>query len=194
MPSLVKSILGCQKVNAFMKEHPVGLTRLEQGENLEENQKNLRQITERFFQAIVGSSSEFPPQLRSVCHCLYQVRCSPTSLSLPLQSPSRLCLNHQAAYSAFLLSCVCHISSSCLLHSLRHPNAFQIAAFYSANINPLLYWTCQHSFFLVCFLQKHRYLYVHFDSFSIIYPSKHRPLTFVNNLSIRMPIWWLIHS
>lgn len=48
-------------------------TRLEQGENLEENQRNLRQITERFFQAIIGSSSEFPPQLRSVCHCLYQV-------------------------------------------------------------------------------------------------------------------------
>ncbi|XP_041795938.1 neurofibromin isoform X3 [Chelmon rostratus] len=48
-------------------------TRLEQGENLEENQRNLLQITERFFQAIIGSSSEFPPQLRSVCHCLYQV-------------------------------------------------------------------------------------------------------------------------
>ncbi|XP_053279341.1 neurofibromin isoform X6 [Pleuronectes platessa] len=48
-------------------------TRLEQVENLEENQRNLLQITERFFQAIIGSSSEFPPQLRSVCHCLYQV-------------------------------------------------------------------------------------------------------------------------
>uniref|UniRef100_A0A3P9ATN2 Neurofibromin 1 n=1 Tax=Maylandia zebra TaxID=106582 RepID=A0A3P9ATN2_9CICH len=48
-------------------------TRLEQGENLEENQRNLLQITERFFQAIISSSGEFPPQLRSVCHCLYQV-------------------------------------------------------------------------------------------------------------------------
>ncbi|XP_016516898.1 neurofibromin isoform X3 [Poecilia formosa] len=48
-------------------------TRLEHGENLEENQRNLLQITERFFQAIIGSSSDFPPQLRSVCHCLYQV-------------------------------------------------------------------------------------------------------------------------
>lgn len=47
--------------------------RLEQGENLEENQRNLLQITERFFQAIISSSGEFPPQLRSVCHCLYQV-------------------------------------------------------------------------------------------------------------------------
>uniref|UniRef100_A0A3Q2GEA2 Neurofibromin 1a n=1 Tax=Cyprinodon variegatus TaxID=28743 RepID=A0A3Q2GEA2_CYPVA len=48
-------------------------TRLEHGENLEDNQRNLLQITERFFQAIIGSSSDFPPQLRSVCHCLYQV-------------------------------------------------------------------------------------------------------------------------
>uniref|UniRef100_A0A3Q2XZV9 Neurofibromin 1 n=1 Tax=Hippocampus comes TaxID=109280 RepID=A0A3Q2XZV9_HIPCM len=51
----------------------VDSTRLEQGENLEDNQRNLLQITERFFHAIIGSSSEFPPQLRSVCHCLYQV-------------------------------------------------------------------------------------------------------------------------
>ncbi|XP_022522707.1 neurofibromin isoform X3 [Astyanax mexicanus] len=48
-------------------------TRLEQTENLEENQRNLLQITDRFFLAIINSSSEFPPQLRSVCHCLYQV-------------------------------------------------------------------------------------------------------------------------
>ncbi|RXN07553.1 neurofibromin isoform X2 [Labeo rohita] len=46
---------------------------LEQTENLEENQKNLLQITDRFFLAIINSSTEFPPQLRSVCHCLYQV-------------------------------------------------------------------------------------------------------------------------
>ncbi|KAM6933556.1 neurofibromin-like isoform 2-T2 [Xenentodon cancila] len=50
-------------------------TRLEHSENLEENQRNLLQITDRFFQAIIGSSSEFPPQLRSVCHCLYQATC-----------------------------------------------------------------------------------------------------------------------
>ncbi|MCJ8740134.1 hypothetical protein PDJAM_G00055250 [Pangasius djambal] len=48
-------------------------TRLEPSENLEENQRNLLQITDRFFLAIINSSSEFPPQLRSVCHCLYQV-------------------------------------------------------------------------------------------------------------------------
>ncbi|XP_068507377.1 neurofibromin isoform X8 [Syngnathus scovelli] len=53
----------------------VDSTRLEQGENLEDNQRNLLQITECFFHAIIGSSSEFPPQLRSVCHCLYQATC-----------------------------------------------------------------------------------------------------------------------
>nr|AAA59923.1 neurofibromatosis protein type 1 [Homo sapiens] len=48
-------------------------TRLEPSESLEENQRNLLQMTEKFFHAIISSSSEFPPQLRSVCHCLYQV-------------------------------------------------------------------------------------------------------------------------
>ncbi|KAK2507315.1 hypothetical protein MC885_002073, partial [Smutsia gigantea] len=32
-------------------------------------------MTEKFFHAIISSSSEFPPQLRSVCHCLYQATC-----------------------------------------------------------------------------------------------------------------------
>eukprot|EP00063_Salmo_salar_P043838 XP_014018673.1 PREDICTED: neurofibromin-like isoform X9 [Salmo salar] len=53
----------------------VDTTRLEQSENLDENQRNLLQITDRFFLAIINSSSEFPPQLRSVCHCLYQATC-----------------------------------------------------------------------------------------------------------------------
>ncbi|OXB59640.1 hypothetical protein ASZ78_016531 [Callipepla squamata] len=48
-------------------------TRLEPTESLEENQRSLLQMTEKFFHAIINSSSEFPPQLRSVCHCLYQV-------------------------------------------------------------------------------------------------------------------------
>lgn len=67
---------------------PVCPARLEQGENLEENQGNLRQITGRFFQAIIGSSSEFPPQLRSVCHCLYQVRPRPLPLTSALVTSS----------------------------------------------------------------------------------------------------------
>uniref|UniRef100_A0A8D2N5L6 Neurofibromin n=1 Tax=Zonotrichia albicollis TaxID=44394 RepID=A0A8D2N5L6_ZONAL len=48
-------------------------TRFEIQESLEENQRSLLQMTDKFFQAIINSSSEFPPQLRSVCHCLYQV-------------------------------------------------------------------------------------------------------------------------
>ncbi|KAJ6657871.1 hypothetical protein lerEdw1_001791 [Lerista edwardsae] len=48
-------------------------TRLESSESLEDNQRSLLQMTEKFFHAIITSSAEFPPQLRSVCHCLYQV-------------------------------------------------------------------------------------------------------------------------
>uniref|UniRef100_A0A8D2N3X6 Neurofibromin n=1 Tax=Zonotrichia albicollis TaxID=44394 RepID=A0A8D2N3X6_ZONAL len=50
-------------------------TRFEIQESLEENQRSLLQMTDKFFQAIINSSSEFPPQLRSVCHCLYQATC-----------------------------------------------------------------------------------------------------------------------
>ncbi|XP_047661070.1 neurofibromin isoform X2 [Tachysurus fulvidraco] len=47
-------------------------TRLDHSELLEENQRSLLNMTNRFFLAIITSSSEFPPQLRSVCHCLFQ--------------------------------------------------------------------------------------------------------------------------
>nr|XP_060613045.1 neurofibromin isoform X1 [Anolis sagrei ordinatus] len=50
-------------------------TRLESSETLENNQQSLLQMTEKFFHAIINSSAEFPPQLRSVCHCLYQATC-----------------------------------------------------------------------------------------------------------------------
>ncbi|XP_018105201.1 neurofibromin isoform X2 [Xenopus laevis] len=51
----------------------VDSTRLEGSEVLEENQHRLLQMTEKFFHAIINSTNEFPTQLRSVCHCLYQV-------------------------------------------------------------------------------------------------------------------------
>lgn len=157
---------GRQKVNSFTREHLVGLNRLEQGENLEENQKNLRQITERFFQAIVGSSSEFPPQLRSVCHCLYQVRCCPTSLSslTPLPQPPSCSLSLSA------LLCVSHFK---LLPSpqLRRPNASQTAAFYSANINPLLYLTCPHSFFSFFAENTNTFKFMWFLFFPLLVPA-----------------------
>ncbi|XP_044286035.1 neurofibromin isoform X4 [Varanus komodoensis] len=50
-------------------------TRLESSESLEDNQRSLLQMTDKFFHAIINSSAEFPPQLRSVCHCLYQATC-----------------------------------------------------------------------------------------------------------------------
>ncbi|XP_063853822.1 neurofibromin-like isoform X3 [Scylla paramamosain] len=47
--------------------------RLDPSEDVEENRRNLIALTQRVFSAIVCSSEKFPPQLRSMCHCLYQV-------------------------------------------------------------------------------------------------------------------------
>ena len=55
--------------------YEVDPARMETGEVLEDNQQNLAQITQRVFNAIVSSADRFPPQLRSMCHCLYQVLC-----------------------------------------------------------------------------------------------------------------------
>lgn len=97
----------------------MSVCRLEQGENLEENQRNLLQITERFFKAIIGSSSEFPPQLRSVCHCLYQV--GPDSLCPPSPLPQLLIL----PVSTHLCACS---ATSC-------PDAAQPAALHTISIS-----------------------------------------------------------
>jgi len=47
--------------------------RLENIEDLETNRQNLIALTEKVFDAIITSADRFPPQLRSMCHCLYQV-------------------------------------------------------------------------------------------------------------------------
>ncbi|KAK9889237.1 hypothetical protein WA026_004512 [Henosepilachna vigintioctopunctata] len=47
--------------------------RLEINEDIEENRQNLICLTQKVFDAIVCSAEKFPPQLRSMCHCLYQV-------------------------------------------------------------------------------------------------------------------------
>ncbi|ETN62306.1 neurofibromin [Anopheles darlingi] len=47
--------------------------RLEPSEDIENNRKNLIALTQKVFDAIVNSADRFPPQLRSMCHCLYQV-------------------------------------------------------------------------------------------------------------------------
>jgi len=61
--------------NADGVSFEVDPARMENNEVLEENQQNLAQITQRVFNAIVSSADRFPPQLRSMCHCLYQVLC-----------------------------------------------------------------------------------------------------------------------
>ena len=53
--------------------YEVDPARMEAQEVLEENQQNLAEITQKVFNAIVSSADRFPSQLRSMCHCLYQV-------------------------------------------------------------------------------------------------------------------------
>ncbi|XP_036327650.1 neurofibromin [Rhagoletis pomonella] len=53
--------------------YEVDPARLEPGEDLERNKENLMALTKRFFDAILNSVDRFPSQLRSMCHCLYQV-------------------------------------------------------------------------------------------------------------------------
>ncbi|KAK4871818.1 hypothetical protein RN001_015942 [Aquatica leii] len=47
--------------------------RIELNEDIEENRQNLIALTQKVFDAIVNSADTFPAQLRSMCHCLYQV-------------------------------------------------------------------------------------------------------------------------
>uniref|UniRef100_A0AAG5CY93 Ras-GAP domain-containing protein n=1 Tax=Anopheles atroparvus TaxID=41427 RepID=A0AAG5CY93_ANOAO len=47
--------------------------RIDSKEDIEVNRKNLIALTQKVFDAIVNSADRFPPQLRSMCHCLYQV-------------------------------------------------------------------------------------------------------------------------
>ncbi|XP_048487858.1 neurofibromin [Plutella xylostella] len=47
--------------------------RLDAGQDIEVNRSNLISLTQEVFTRIVSSADRFPPQLRSMCHCLYQV-------------------------------------------------------------------------------------------------------------------------
>ncbi|XP_066593274.1 neurofibromin isoform X2 [Prorops nasuta] len=51
----------------------VDSARIDAGDDIEQNRKNLIALTQKVFDAIVSSADSFPPQLRSMCHCLYQV-------------------------------------------------------------------------------------------------------------------------
>lgn len=63
-PLLVESSAQCFEVDP---------SRIDREENLEINRHNLIALTQKVFDAIVKSVDKFPPQLRSMCHCLYQV-------------------------------------------------------------------------------------------------------------------------
>ncbi|XP_026322570.1 neurofibromin [Hyposmocoma kahamanoa] len=47
--------------------------RLDPNQDIEVNRSNLIDLTKEVFDRIVNSADKFPPQLRSMCHCLYQV-------------------------------------------------------------------------------------------------------------------------
>ena len=55
------------------RSYEVDPSRLDDHNQLDENRKNLRSLTQDVFQAIIDSSSQFPIQLRILCSCLYQV-------------------------------------------------------------------------------------------------------------------------
>ncbi|XP_013143458.1 PREDICTED: neurofibromin isoform X1 [Papilio polytes] len=51
----------------------VDTARLDPSQDIEVNRSNLIELTKEVFDRIVNSADKFPPQLRSMCHCLYQV-------------------------------------------------------------------------------------------------------------------------
>ncbi|KAK2173204.1 hypothetical protein NP493_892g01057 [Ridgeia piscesae] len=71
---LIMEMFKADKQNVSYEVDPA---RLEPSENIEKNRRNLMILTQQVFNAIVGSSESieprFPVQLRSMCHCLYQV-------------------------------------------------------------------------------------------------------------------------
>jgi len=58
---------------ADLRSYEVDPSRIEQHEQLDDNRKHLRLLTQDVFQAIIDSASQFPLQLRILCSCLYQV-------------------------------------------------------------------------------------------------------------------------
>lgn len=66
---LIRPLLEDSNISNF----EVDQARLEPNEDIEQNRRNLIALTQKVFDAIVKSADRFPPQLRSMCHCLYQV-------------------------------------------------------------------------------------------------------------------------
>jgi neurofibromin 1 len=57
----------------IQKSYEVDPTRIEQNEDIEENRRNLCELTRVIFHSIMKSTKVFPLHLRVVCNCLYQV-------------------------------------------------------------------------------------------------------------------------
>uniref|UniRef100_A0A8D9APP4 Neurofibromin n=1 Tax=Cacopsylla melanoneura TaxID=428564 RepID=A0A8D9APP4_9HEMI len=60
--------------------------RLDPSEHIEVNRRELIAWTKKVFDSIIDSAESFPPQLRSMCHCLYQV----LSKRFPLQPQNNI--------------------------------------------------------------------------------------------------------
>ncbi|XP_078599565.1 neurofibromin-like isoform X3 [Branchiostoma floridae x Branchiostoma japonicum] len=67
---LLRGMLHPELSNVLYEIDPA---RSEPGSSVDENRKNLMVLTQKFFNRIVNSADQFPQQLRSMCHCLYQV-------------------------------------------------------------------------------------------------------------------------
>lgn len=67
---LIRPLIDEPNINNF----EVDPARLDQTtDDIDANRKNLIALTKKVFDAIVNSADKFPSQLRSMCHCLYQV-------------------------------------------------------------------------------------------------------------------------
>ena len=78
---LIQDLIDSTRDDPTAGSFEVDPTKIEAGEDIELNRRNLMCITQNVFDAIISSADRFPSQLRSMCHCLYQVLCKrfPTS-------------------------------------------------------------------------------------------------------------------
>ncbi|GAB0093775.1 neurofibromin [Sergentomyia squamirostris] len=71
LQSLLEPLI--RPLDEYSASFEVDPARLEPAEDIEQNRRNLIALTQKVFDAIINSADRFPPQLRSMCHCLYQV-------------------------------------------------------------------------------------------------------------------------
>ncbi len=70
---LIQELIDNASSGTGLTDFEVDPTRLEPLQEIESNRRNLMTITQNVFDAIISSADRFPSQLRSMCHCLYQV-------------------------------------------------------------------------------------------------------------------------